>query len=76
MMSKEELFELTSDKVYEAILNGKISLEQFQEWITEDIVRNRRASYEQGYSDGMTEGHRAGYEDGYEDGAYYSAPQA
>lgn len=64
MMSKEELFELTSDKVYEAILNGKISLEQFQDWLEEKSFENRRGSYHDGY------------EDGYYDGAYYSSPQA
>ena len=67
MMSKEELFELTSDKVYEAILNGKISLEQFDDWHQRVIEENRMEAYDNGYQSG----HSAGYDSGYESAQEY-----
>lgn len=58
MLSKEEYLAMSLEQVYEAMLNGKLSVEQFREWIEEDFHRHREEGYNLGYKDG----HRAATE--------------
>jgi hypothetical protein len=52
MFSKEELYKMTSEQVYEAILNGKIDAVQFDLWVVELLYINRDEAYNNGYDSG------------------------
>jgi len=62
MLSKEELFAMTSEQVFQAILNGKISFEQFDNWRQNLVEENREEAYNNGYDSGYDTGHDSGYE--------------
>lgn len=49
MLSKEELYKMTSEQVYEAILSGKIDSVQFDLWVVNLLYENRDEAYNNGY---------------------------
>jgi hypothetical protein len=52
MLSKEELYKMTSEQVYEAILSGKIDSVQFDLWVVNLLYENRDEAYNNGYDSG------------------------
>jgi len=54
MFNSQELYSMSYARIYQAILNGQISLEQFEDYATE--IRR------EAYNDGRSEGFDAGYE--------------
>lgn len=52
MLSKEELYKMTSEQVYEAILSGKIDSGQFDLWVVNLLYENRDEAYNNGYDSG------------------------
>lgn len=74
MLNKFELFAMDSKQVFEAILNGKISFEQFDDWHQRVIEDHRSDAYDMGHDDG----HRIGYDTGYESAqeAYGDGPSS
>jgi flagellar biosynthesis/type III secretory pathway protein FliH len=67
---RDWFLEMTSDQIFKSILDGAVALEDFQDWIENDITRNRADAYETGkqigYESGYHDGQRDGYDSGYE----------
>lgn len=52
MLNKFELFAMSAEQVFQAILNGKISFEQFDDWRQNLVEENREEAYNIGYDSG------------------------
>lgn len=72
MLNQAELLEMSSEQVYQAILNGQISFEQFVAWRQNMVEENRIEAYNNGYDDGHHDGFDSGYESAQE--AYGDGP--